>query len=218
MNTSVLFSYAVRALVMLVAIPVHEFAHAIVSYWLGDDTAKKYGRLTLNPLAHLDIMGVVCMIFVGVGWAKPVPIRTSGFKHPKLGMAVTALAGPVANIIIAFISAIFYKLLFYVPNFGQTQEVLIIIFSTMLSMNITLAVFNMIPIPPLDGSKILMSVLPNKMYFGIMKYDKYMMLTLFVVLITGFLDKPLAYVTTHVLLFIDKATFFCDIIFKNLAI
>lgn len=218
MNTTILFNYAVRALVMLIAIPVHECAHALVSYWLGDDTAKRHGRLTLNPFAHLDLLGVACMVLAGVGWAKPVPIYVAGFKRPRLGMAVSALAGPVSNIILAFISTIIYKSLYYMPAFGDSQKVILVIFETMIIMNISLAVFNMIPVPPLDGSRIFLLFLPKHLYFGLMKYERYMMLALFVALMAGFLDTPLYIARSFLTQLLFDATTFVDMIFLSVPI
>ncbi|MEG0305768.1 MAG: site-2 protease family protein, partial [Oscillospiraceae bacterium] len=140
--------YAIRALVMLLAIPVHESAHALVSSWLGDSTAKDNGRLTLNPMAHFDLLGAMCMILTGFGWARPVPIGANRFKHPKLGMAVSALAGPVSNLLLGYFGYIAYKLTAYTLT-GRTQSILLLFFQTFVLINVMLAVFNLIPVPPL---------------------------------------------------------------------
>ncbi|MEG1125581.1 MAG: site-2 protease family protein [Oscillospiraceae bacterium] len=208
--------YAIRALVMLLAIPVHESAHALVSSWLGDSTAKDNGRLTLNPMAHFDLLGAMCMILTGFGWARPVPIGANRFKHPKLGMAVSALAGPVSNLLLGYFGYIAYKLTAYTLT-GRTQSILLLFFQTFVLINVMLAVFNLIPVPPLDGSRIALAFLPQRMYFSIMRYEKYIFLALFVVLAMGVLNLPISIVNNFFLDMFNKGTMFIDYMFMGTA-
>ncbi len=180
-----------RAIAVLLAISVHEMCHGFASYFLGDKTAKAMGRLSLNPLKHLDPIGAICLLVFGFGWAKPVMVNPSYFKKPKRDMALVSLAGPVSNFILAFISVVILKVLsvLHVLYFGgfivRLIEVLLI---NMIAVNIGLGVFNLVPVPPLDGSKIFLPLLPPKLYFDIMRYEHLGWIVLMVALGLGVLD------------------------------
>lgn len=177
----------IHGIILLIAFPIHECAHALVAKWLGDDTAEKQGRITLNPVKHLDLFGTILMLFAGFGWAKPVPINPNNFKKRKLGMALSSLAGPVSNLILAYIAIILSKIILYT----EISEELSIICINAMFINVGLAVFNLIPVPPLDGSRILLLILPEKLYFKIMKYENIIFIILFVIIWLGLLDTPL---------------------------
>lgn len=155
--TATLVEYIYLFVVVLIAITFHEFAHAYVAYRLGDPTAKLMGRLTLNPIKHIDLLGLLAFVLFKFGWAKPVPVNPSNFKHPARDSALVALAGPVSNLIIAFISYALYK---YMP----LNDVMLEFFKWNVWINIILAVFNLIPLPPLDGWRIISIFYPRVMF------------------------------------------------------
>ena len=181
----------------LVCITLHELSHGYTAYLLGDDTAKSRGRLTLNPIKHMDAMGLLMMLVFHVGWAKPVPVNMYRFKNPKKGMALTALAGPACNFLLAGVFLFLYGLLFYPLHTGGTvaETVLQLIYTTAY-LSLSLAVFNLIPIPPLDGSKVLFSLIPDESYFKLMRYERYGMILLLVLVSTKVLGGPLSAATS----------------------
>ena len=199
-STDTLIQFLFVVPCVLIALTFHEFAHGYMAYKLGDPTAKNFGRLTLNPLKHLDPIGTICMIFFHFGWAKPVPINSRYFKKPRRDMALTAAAGPIMNFILAFFGVLVCRILtkIFVAFPAQSdfvyyiQNAALTLFSYFHMLNLSLGVFNLIPIPPLDGSRIFYIFLPQKWYFGVMKYEKYIQLALLVLLWTGLLSRPLS--------------------------
>ena len=200
MNETIL-DYLIKALVLFTAVPVHECAHAWVAEKMGDDTGRKQGRITLNPFAHLTLWGSLMMILVGFGWGKPVMVDSRNFKNPKKGMVLTSLAGPASNFIMAFLSMIVYKVLAFL-SFAKDSSTLGLIawaFKLITLINISLAVFNFLPIPPLDGSKIFNAILPEKWYFTIMKYENFIFIALIILVYSGLLDAPLSFLQDKVI-------------------
>ena len=205
--------------IVLIALSFHELAHGFVAMKLGDNTAKNLGRLTMNPLKHIDIIGFISMVLFHFGWAKPVPIQSRNFRKPRRDMALTGLAGPVSNIILAIISVLLLRLVMLIMGVAMPNEInlcikalflgsfssisasvpfiIMSIISFMLYLgvilNLSLALFNLIPIPPLDGSRIFYVFLPANLYFGIMKYEQYISMAMFLLLMfTDIVTYPLS--------------------------
>lgn len=199
---SIFMGVCVSAFVVFCVMPIHEYSHALVATKLGDQTARLSGRLTLNPMAHISPWGAIMILLVGFGYAKPVPVnvRNTKMKNKKAAMALIALAGPLSNLIIGFLSVMVrYIIIVAASKHGGEMTTTIfalnIFFQYSAIININLAVFNLIPIPPLDGSRILFAILPSKFYFGIMKYERYIMAAMFLLLLTGVLTTPLSYLS-----------------------
>jgi len=216
-DTDTALMYLARVIAFLTAIPIHESAHAWVSYKLGDPTARNLKRISLNPARHFDLMGALFMLIMGFGWAKPVPINTGYYANRKFGMAVSSLAGPVSNFIFAFFLMILYKLtciVYYTKSSTSFFYALMLILYFMVIINLSLAVFNILPVPPLDGSRIFLLFLPERLYFGIMKYERYIMIIFFAVLSSGIFDGALRRMQTGLFNIVFDATMFIDILFN----
>lgn len=178
---------------MLIALPVHELAHGYIAYRLGDPTAKDAGRLTLNPLKHLDPFGLIMMVVAGVGWAKPVPVNSGYFKNRRSGMILVSLAGPLSNLVLSFIVMLLWGLVIKLIAIGviviNTAAMntfigyLIDFFSFFVSVNISLAVFNLIPVPPLDGSRLISAFIPEEGYYRFARYEQYVGLAFIILVI-----------------------------------
>ena len=194
-----LLIYLFRVPCILFAISFHESAHALVSSWLGDTTARDAGRVSLNPLRHLNPVGMLMMLFFGIGWASPVMINPSRFKHPKAGMAVSALAGPVSNLLLGFLGSELYALSYMLCPAGTVRTALLMFLSVYISLNVSLAVFNMIPVPPLDGSRVLLFFLPERIYFKIMQYERYIMVIFIALIVSDVINLPISYVSNAVI-------------------
>ena len=186
----------ILAFCVLFSLSVHEFSHGLAAYAVGDKTAKYSGRLSLNPLAHLDPFGAICLFLFGFGWAKPVPVNPWNFKNKKGGMILTALAGPFSNFLLAFIAMVIYTLLgglrFSSASFGFTlASVFYELAYYMIMINLGLGLFNLIPIPPLDGSKVLTAILPERTYFKLMDYERYGFIILIILINTPIFNSLL---------------------------
>lgn len=168
---------------VLMALTFHEFAHGWMANKLGDPTARVLGRLTLNPLKHLDLFGTLAMLIAGIGWAKPVPINSRYFRKPKRDMALTGLAGPAMNFILSFTGLVFYAAIIVFVPVTPLSDAAITFFYYFAYLNAYLAIFNLIPIPPFDGSRIFYAFLPDKFYWGVMKHERQIMLITLIALV-----------------------------------
>lgn len=190
-------SYLVNKLIMipivLIALTFHEFCHGFVSSKLGDPTPRYTGRLTLNPLAHLDPVGTILMILTGFGWAKPVQINPRYYKNPKWGMAITAIAGPLSNLLLAFVAMILYTIIFIISYktglFASSLYNISYFIQLFAQVNLCFMVFNIIPIPPLDGSRVLGLFLSDSAYFKLQRFERYSMIVIIVLSLMGVFSK-----------------------------
>ena len=185
-------SILLRLASVFLCLTIHETCHGLAAYALGDPTAKRAHRLSLNPLRHIDWIGFFMMIVAGFGWAKPVPVNPNYFKHPKQGMAITALAGPVSNLLLALWLLLGARLMYtHGMETGEINETLFYFLMNTALMSIGLGVFNLIPIPPLDGSKVLAVLLPDRQYDWLMRYERFGMLILMALVCFGALSNVL---------------------------
>lgn len=192
-----LLIYAIPA---LICITVHEVSHGLTAYYLGDPTAKRAGRLSLNPIRHIDWIGLAMLVVFHFGWAKPVPVDMRNFRHPKRDMAITALAGPVSNFLLTLVFLILYGAL-YVPLMRSGSAVgyfCLRILLTTAFLSTSLGIFNLLPVSPLDGSKVLFACLSDRGYFTLMRYERLGMILMVVLVATGVLGVPLSRLTSAV--------------------
>ncbi len=205
---TLLFTFLSYAMVILLALPVHELAHGYVADKLGDHTARWNGRLTMNPFAHLDIMGTLMIFLFGVGYAKPVPVNPRNFRNYKTGMALTALAGPVSNLLMAFLSMAVLRGFYAFLPYGTALTIAITFFQQFALINISLAIFNLLPIPPLDGFRIVANLLPSKWSYYVDRYQMYITMAVMLLVFSGVLSRPISYLSIHIYNFIVRVLMF----------
>lgn len=188
---------------LLLALTVHEFAHGYAALKMGDHTAEYSGRLSLNPLHHLDVIGTLCLLVFHFGWAKPVPINPNNFRNPKKGIIVVSLAGPFANFLLALVFGfVLGAIVTFMPG-GELRTFLYTVVNYCVVLNVGLMVFNLIPVPPLDGSKVLLEFLPYRARYYAYRYERYIGLIFLALLYFGILSPVLGFLSSYVFRFID---------------
>ena len=175
----------------LISLTVHELSHGLAAYRLGDPTAKLNGRLTLNPLSHVDWIGLFLLLAVGVGWAKPVPVDPRNFREPRKGMAITALAGPLSNFLLALLSLALGSLVLHLGLTSRPAAYVLLFLCQLAVLNVGLGLFNLIPIPPLDGSRVVEMFLPEAAYRWVMRYERFLIVAVVLLAWSGFFGGPL---------------------------
>jgi len=207
---TVILSFFSVAVIILLVFPIHECSHGVMAKWLGDDTAERQGRLTLNPFDHVDPMGAFAMCLCCIGWAKPVPVNVRNCKKVKArtALALTALAGPLSNIIMAYVFMIITKLLICFAPASQVLYYVVFGMEYVVLISIRLGIFNLIPVPPFDGYKICYGILPAKVTRFMDDNAQYIHWAFFALLIFGILDVPLGFLTNCVYWLLDMASFF----------
>lgn len=197
MDWQALGDFLLQILAIIICLTIHETSHGLAALALGDPTAKAQRRLSLNPLHHIDPIGTLMMLVAGFGWAKPVPVDMRYFKHPKSGMALTALAGPVSNFVLAYVAVLLYTLVWGFSTGGgmvapgEVAAAGMTFLLTLGYLSVGLGIFNLIPFPPLDGSKVVEGVLPDRIYYTILRYERVGVVLLMAALWLGVLDVPL---------------------------
>ncbi len=190
-----------RLFVVFCTMPIHEYAHALIATKLGDETPRLSGRLTLNPFAHIDLLGALMIFLCGFGYAKPVSVNPRNFKDPKKGMAITAIAGPTSNLIMGFFFvflSVLVQTLFYKLDMMLLYPMVSFLYFAA-AINVNLAVFNLLPIPPLDGSRILQLLIPAKYYYKFLQYERYVVIVVFILIVSGVLSTPLSVISSLIL-------------------
>jgi Zn-dependent protease len=214
MSPELVVKYGVKLMIIFLIVPIHEAAHAWAAVKLGDDTPRYQGRLTLNPFAHIDIIGAICLLIGGFGWGKPVQINPLNFRQYRKGNALCAAAGPLSNLIVGTIGMIVYKFLLYMPSNSEGVYWATFILYYFTTVNVGLAAFNLIPIPPLDGSKILGYFIGPKWDEIMYKYQNILPIIFLVLIISPVLNTPLSWLQSLMFTLMDKLTFFVDILAK----